>query len=254
MTTDRSSTTPRRGVTVRRSTVLLAAGVVLTVVLVGWGVDRLIRIGAQSVVARAVQKQTGVTQRPKVEIDAGVFVWQAIRGRYDRISIDVQDIETDNLRIADVQAVARGVHLSFHDVLVRDFQQVVIERTDETAYLRYADINNYLKAIGRRVTLAPGKRPGEVKVTGTVTVLGRNISASADAKASAGPGRLDIVPTSIDSGLSGLDSASRAVLGQALTVRVPLTALPFGQKLTGIDVGKANIVVHAAGTGVVFSG
>lgn len=238
----------------RRNTVLLAVAVVVVVLAVGWGLDRLIRVGAQSVVARAVQTQTGVAQRPTVKIDATVFVWEAVRGRYDQISIDVHGINTDSLRIADVQAVARGVHVSFHDVLVRDFQQVVIERTDETAYLRYGDINDYLKAIGRRVKLAPGKRPGEVKVTGTVTVLGRDISASADAKVNAGPGRLDIVPASVDSGLSGLDSASRAVLGQALTVRIPLSALPFGQKLTGIDVRSGDIVVHAAGTNVVFSG
>jgi hypothetical protein len=232
-------------------TVALALVVILGTVGLGWGVDYLVRVGAQSVVARTVQARTGVAGRPSVEMNGTVFLWQAVRGRYNDVRIGVRDLTSGPLTIARVDATLHGVHVPFHSVLVRDVNRIVVDRSDETAILRYDDLNRYLKSLGSPLTVAP-LDGGQLKLTGTVSALGRTFSASADARVSAAPGGLDVTPTSIDTGVSALDRASQALLGSQFTFRVPLTALPFGQQVTSISVAREAITVDAAGTAVVL--
>ena len=52
--------------------------------------------------------------------------------------------------------------------------------------------------------------------------------------------------------MTGLDRATRLLLGQRFTVVVPLQALPFGHRVTGIDVRDDGVHVRAVGEAVII--
>jgi len=239
----------RAGRRPRRGTVVLAVTVLLGTALLLWGADWAARWGAESLLARSIQSATGVDDRPQVHVHGTFFLPQVVRGRYGDVEITVDDLTTGPLRIRRVHAQLTGVRLSFHDVLTRQVGPVVIEKSREDATLGYGDLNRYLKATGRSIRI--GAAPdGQAKLTGTVTVLGHSISASALARFAPKDGDLAVTPTRLDTD-TPLDKASQLLLGQRFSFVVPLDPLPFGQQLTGIRPGKDGVGITARGSAVV---
>ncbi|MCF6507387.1 DUF2993 domain-containing protein [Blastococcus sp. MG754426] len=246
MSTATGSRTWRRP---RRSTLLLAASVALGVLLFLWGADRLARWAAEGLLARNVQLATGVLTRPEVEVHGTFFLPQLLAGRYERVDVLVEDLRAGPLRIEQVDAELTGVHVPFHDLLTQDVDVVYLERTREVATLTYDDLNAYLEATGRPISLA-GRPDGEALVTGSVEVLGRRLSASARAVIAAEDGDLAVRPTQIDTA-TFLDDASRLLLRQRFTAVIPMDPLPFGQELTDVGIGEDRVTVEAGGAGVI---
>lgn len=231
------------------STAALAMVVVIGTLLLLWGSDWLARRGAQSVLARQVQDATGSLAPPVVRVHGLFFLPQVIAGRYDDVDIDLADLSSGPLRIRSVHAHLTGVHVPFHDVLVNHVDQVVIDQSDEDALLTYDDLNNYLSATGHHVSITPTP-DGNVELTGSVQVLGKTVSASAAAQLSSEDGTLAVRPIRLHTN-TNLDRASEILLGQRLTLLVPMDPLPFGQHITHLTAGQEGIAVHAQGTFVV---
>jgi hypothetical protein len=215
--------------------------------------DALSRVGAQSLIARAVQREVGTPTRPSVHLRGAFFLPQVVGGVYDDVSIDLADVRSEGLRIATLHADLRKVHLPFHDVLIRKVRTIVAERTDEYAVLTYRDLDAYLRRLGNPVTVRKGSG-ATLRVTGTIDVLGSAVSASADVRPSFSGTDLELTPTQLQTGNSVVNSLSRLLLAQRLRIRIPLGALPFGQRLTGAVIQRTGVVVHATGTGVLLSG
>lgn len=230
------------------STVLLLALVAALL----WVSDALSRVGAQSLIARAVQQQVPTSQRPKVHLHGVFFLPQVVHGVYDDVEIDLAPLMTDRLRIASLHTELHGVHLSFHDVLTRNTGHIVVDRTNELATLRFADINHYLAMMGTPVAVSSAGH-GQVRITGTVQVLGQRVSAAADALVRASGSTLLMTPTKLATGVAGLDDASQLLLGQRFTVQIPLQSLPFGQSLGKIAVHPSGVSVHASGHHIALS-
>jgi hypothetical protein len=230
-------------------TVALGLSVVLGTALLLWGADWLARWGAESLLARNVQEATGVPGRPSVQVHGTFFLPQLVRGRYGDVEITVEDLSSGPLQIDTVHAELTGVHLPFHDVLVQNPGPVLIERTAEEAFLTYDSLNHYLDVTGRPVTIGAGSAH-EVRLTATVEILGRSISAATRARLVPRDGELAVQPTELDTD-TVLDPASRLLLGQRFTFVVPLDPLPFGQELTAVDAQDSGLQVRAEGTDVV---
>ncbi len=233
----------------RRSTLLLAASVLLGIVLVLWGADRLARWGAETVLAGRIAVETGVATRPEVQIEAPFFLLQVVRGRYDDVHITLEGVGSGPLRIERLEAQLSGVHLSFHDLLTRTPVPVYIEESQERATLRYEDLDAYLEATGRPVRIE-GTADGEARLTGSVRILGREVSASAQAELAAEDGQISVRPTQLDTG-TALDRASELLLQQRFAFSVPMDPLPFGQRLTTIEPQESELVVEARGSEIV---
>lgn len=248
VTTDGAQTT-ETGTGRRGSTVLLAAGVIVGTALVLWGLDRLARWGAEALLARDIQINTGVTERPDVHLHGLFFLPQVIQGRYDDVEITLHGLRSAPLEIDRVHAELRGVHLTFHDVLTQDVGAVYVERTQEVATLSYADINAYLDSTGRQVRI-DGAPAGEVQLTGSVEVLGREFSASALADIEIHDGDLVVTPSQLDTG-TVIDQPSRLLLRQRFTFVVPMDPLPFGQALTELHLDEDGMTVDVRGSGVL---
>lgn len=233
----------------RRDTVLLAVAVLLGTALLLWGADWAARWGAETLLARNIQTATGVDARPDVQVHGAFFLPQVVEGRYDDVDITVRDLTAGPLRIQRVHARLSGVRLSFHDVLVRSVSAVVIEHSTEDATLTYDDLDRYLKATGRPVTVGPAP-DGQARLTGTVSVFGHSVSASALARFAPRDGELAVTPTQLDT-KTPLDAASKLLLGQRFSFVVPMEPLPFGQELTRVHPGADGILVTARGNTVV---
>ena len=137
-----------------------------------WGIDWAARLSAQSLLARELQAATGTATRPAVAIDGPLFLVQVLRGRYDHVAVDIADLTSGELQISSLHAELSGVYLSFHDLLVRQVDQVYVEASTEDVFLRYDDLNSYLQATGHVATLRPTPE-GTLQVTGTIEVFGR---------------------------------------------------------------------------------
>lgn len=246
-----SGTTTGRPRRPRRSTLLIAASVVLEVALLLWGADRLARWGAESVLTDRIAVEAGVATRPDVDIESPFFLLQAVRGRYDDVQVTLEGLGSGPLRIERLHAELSGVHLPFSNLVTRSPVPVRIERSREEATLRYEDLNDYLAATGRPVRIESAAE-GTARLTGSVGLLGREVSASARAELAAEDGRISVRPTQLDTG-TALDRASALLLQQRFAFAVPMDPLPFGQRLTDVDAQESHLVVEARGSDIVVN-
>lgn len=233
----------------RAATVGMGLTFVLATALLLWGADLLARWGAENLLARNIEEATGVPTRPSVDVHGTFFLPQVVQGSYDDVEITVRDLTSGPLRIEEVRARLSGVHVSFHDVLVQEPDPVWIEESVEEALLTYEDLNRYLAATGRPVTVEGAG--DEVRLTGTAEVLGEPVSASTFAELSFEDGALAVRPTEVDTD-TALDPASGLLLGQRFTFRVPLDPLPFGQQLVDVEATESGLLVRARGEDVVL--
>lgn len=232
-----------------RRTIALALSVVLGTTLLVGGADWLARLGAQSLLSSSIADYTGSRESPTVQIHGTFFLPQVIRGRYDHVEVAMDSVSDGPLRLESLTADLYGVHLPFHDILVRQSNSVLIDRTHEAALLRWEDLNSYLEFTGRTVRIEPSGE-GQVLLTATTSVLGQSVSASAEADLSAEDGGIAISPRKLKT-QSPIDSASELLLGRRFTFIVPLDPLPFGQIITGIGVRDDGLLVQAEGADVV---
>lgn len=234
----------------RRDALVLALVFAAGVVLLLWAADWLARRAAESVLAGTVQQETGTSEPPSVDVHGTFFLPQVLRGRYDRVDIAAEGLVSGPLRIDSLDARLTDVHLSFADLLRGRTDRIVIGSSEERALLTYADLNRYLELTGRPFDIAPAE-DGGLELTGTVEVLDQTLDASADARLSTEDGALLVEPTRVGAARE-LDRISRLLLGERFSFRVPLDPLPFGQRLTGVQVAPEGVRVDAAGTGVVL--
>lgn len=238
---------------VHRNLQRLAAALVLVgLLLAGWAGDVLAHRGAESLIARDVQAVTGVAEAPTVTMAGRFFLPQVVRGAYDAVHVQVRGVSSGPLVIDTVDADLTDVRVPFHDVLVRDARAVGVGHSEETARLSYPAINAYLDATGRPLQVQPGPDGRSVTLSGTVTVLDRRIRANTEVGLSVSDGNLRLSPGSIDTGGTRLGETAQLLLGQRLTLTVPLGSLPFSQRLTRVEATREGLVVHAEGDAVVL--
>ena len=231
---------------------LAAVFVVVGLVLLVWAGDVLARRGAESLVARDVQAATGVAEPPAVEIGGRFFLPQVIRGAYDDVHVQVRGVTSGPLVIDQADATLTDVRVPFHDVLVRDVRTIGVGHSEETALLTYPALNAYLDATGRPLRVASGPGGQGLVVSGTVTVLDRRITASAEVTLSVADGNLRLVPSTIDTGGVRLGDTAQLLLDQRLGLTIPLGSLPFSQRLTTVEATADGLVVRAVGDAVVL--
>jgi hypothetical protein len=235
----------------RRRALLQTLGVVVAVGLLLWGADALARAGAQTLLERNIQDATGVEVTPEVGVQGFFFVPQVIRGAYSEVKVTTQGITSGPLRIDHVESQLFDVRVPFHDVLVRDIRRVGIGRSVETFDLTYPDLNAYFAATGRPLTLASGS-DGTVTLSGDVTVLNRKVPVSADVTLWVEDDVLRMSPKKLNAGSAALDTVSRLLLRQRLTLTIPLGTLPFGHRLTGVQADADGVHITTEGSGILL--
>jgi hypothetical protein len=232
----------------RRRTAGLAFTVVLGTILLLWGADRLARWGAESVLARAVQEQTGVLDRPTVDVQGGPVLLQALQGRFDDVEVGIGVLPSGPLRVEDYSADLDTVYLSFHDLLDGNTARVHVERATEAAFLTYDDLDRYLRFAGRNLHVEAAE-DGLLRVRGTVDLLGEDRTVSALVRVDTEDAALVLRPTRLEAA-EPLDGLPGVLVTQRFTVRVPLDPLPLGQAVEEVQVHPAGLAIRTSGTAV----
>jgi len=207
--------------------------VIVVLVILGLLViaDRVAVVAAEGVVAQRIQSDQGLSQRPGVTIHGFPFLTQALSGRYDRVTLHVQGLRNRTVPVQRLTVDLHGVHVPLGAVISQHLTRVPVDRATAKVLLSYDDVNSYLS--GHHLSVSEGE-DGQVKVTGTVTVAGNTVSASAS-------GRVDV---------HGDDLV--VVVGKGLDVTIPLGGLPFRIALVGAKATKAGIEVQATASGLVL--
>ena len=234
---------------VRRGLEALAVVVVLGGLL--GAADTLARTAAESLLARNVRDAVGAEADPVVDVRGRFFLPQVIRGAYSEVHVRTPGVRSGPLRIEQVDSTLRDVRVPFHDVLLSDIRAVGVGRAEQTAVLTYDDLNQYFDVTGRNLQMEP-LPGGRIRLSGTVAVLDKEVDLTAESEVSAGEGQLVLNPTGVQTS-APLNAAGRLLLAPRLRLSVPMGTLPFGQRLTSVDVGERTITLTAVGTTVVLN-
>lgn len=234
----------------RRATAALAVTVVLGTTVFLLAADRLARWGAESVMARAVQERTGVSEPPSVKVHGSPVLLQALRGRYDDVRVEIPSLSSGPLRMRDYTADLGGVYLSFQDLLDRIPDRLYIEESDEQARLTYDDFDRYLGFVGRPLDAEPGGN-GQMRLTGSIDVLGEIREVSALARVESEDGALIVRPTRLEAA-DPLEGVAELLVRQRFTFPVPLDPLLFEDRPTEVLVEPSGLLVRTTGRGVVL--
>ncbi len=158
--------------------------------------------------------------------------------KYDRIEVTADDVDRGGVRLTHLTTSLYGVQLPLSDAIGGRVQSIPVDRLTGEAVVGYVDLKS---GSGMLVFTPAGDR---VKVAGSITVLGQDLSASAVSKLSLDGNDLVLTPQSVSAAGQSSSLIGDAVKG-AFRVRVPIGRLPYGLKLTGVPATPGGVVVSA---------
>ena len=227
---------------------LLTTLLVLLVVAVA--ADRLALLVAQRAVAQQLQTSGDLSVRPTVSIRGVPFLTQALSGRYSSVHVNASDVTAGGGQLSEFTASLDGVSLPLSDALSGSVDEVPVDRLAARVVLSYADLQQRLR--DRRLALSPAA-DGLLRVTGSVTVLGRTVSASA--LSSVRLAGTDVVVTAqrFEVGARPADRVLTAALGRRLDFTARIGQLPYGLTLTGVRIASEGVVATASAKDTVLT-
>jgi len=227
--------------------VVLALLVLLGLAVAG---DRAAVAVVDRSVASWLQQAGGLATAPDVAVRGFPFLTQAVAGRYDRVDIRVRDVRAGDLRIGQLDGEFQGVRLPLADVLSGPVAQLPVARLDARAVLSYADIGALSGS--RRLSVAPGA-DGRVRVTGSIQVLGRTVSATALSRVELAGAQLVVTAEGYEVGNATADAVLTRALGGRLDLRIGLGGLPYGLNVTAVQAEPDGVVMTAQASDVVLA-
>lgn len=227
--------------------VLVTLTVLLGLLLVA---DRVGAAVASRAVATQVTSASGSATAAEVEIGGFPFLTQALGGRYDEVVVVARDVPARDLTVARLEATLRDVEVPLSDAVSGSVEAVPVGGVDATALLAYAELAR--RAGDRQLTVAPagGDR---VRVTGSVRVLRQTVSATAVSRVELIDGELVVTAESFEVGNAAADAVLSRALGNRLDLRIPVTGLPYGLQVTGVDVRPEGVAVRAQAGATVLA-
>ena len=226
---------------------LVVSLVVLLALLVA--ADRVGASLASSAVATQLQANAGLAEEPEVRIAGFPFLTQAIAGRYDGIAVIAEDVRAGELTIRRLHTTLGGVEIPLSQALSGDVTQVPVATVTARALVAYDELAR--RSTDRQLTIAPdGDR---VRVTGSLQVLGQTVSATAVSRVEVEDGALLVTAESYEVGSAAADAALTRALGGRLDLRIPVTGLPYGLTITGVEVQPDGVVVLASAGATVLT-
>lgn len=222
---------------------LLVALVVLLVLLVA--ADRVAVRVADRALATQLDSQLGTT--PTVHVRGFPFLTQAVAGRYRDIEVTAPSVTRSGLTLDGVSASLHGVHVPLSAALGGSVASVPVDRLAVSGVVPYTSLQS--RAEGLTLT-----QSGEaVRVSGSIRVLGRDLSATALATATLDGRTLVLRAGSIQvDGVPVADSVANALTGR-LDLRIDLSDLPYGVQVTSVRATPAGVAVTGTATGTVLT-
>lgn len=217
---------------------LVTALVVLAGLLVA--ADRVgVRV-AEQVLAGRLKSSAHLTSTPTVRVRGVPFLTQALQGRYDEIDVTATGLDRGGVRVASLTAALHGVHVPLGEVLSGSVTSVPVDELTAQALVTYADLAHRSGLVGLTITPAGTL----VHVTARITVLGQHFTATAVSSVALKGTSIVVTARS----LRALGQSSPAILNALtgrLDLRVPVGTLPYGLRLTGLQVAPEGLLLQA---------
>lgn len=226
---------------------LIGLLVVLLLVAVGLvAADRLGESYASNLIAQHLTSDLHLSQTPTVDIQGVPFLTQWASGDYHEVDIAIPSVTAESVTVDDVNATVRDIH-------AKPFLTSGSEVGSATA--GSVDLNGVVpfSALPLPSGFTAGASGSELKVTGSISVLGASIPVTATENVSLQGSTVVFKPTSVQAGGSGLQLDVSGALSRQLTMSVNVSGLPLGVQVTGVAVGTSGLQATAQGQNVSLS-
>lgn len=228
----------------------IAALAIVAVLLVA--ADRIALLVAESQIADRVQKSQQLSAHPQVSIKGFPFLTQVLGGRYHELDVSVRNVTRGGLTVDKLSVRAHGVSVPFSKVLAGSVSEVPVDRAEAVVTLGYARVNAYIaEQLGEVLKVSADN--GNLKLTGTLPVPPR-ISLSARAAIDVSGSAITLRPVAVASILAKIPGAgvTAGQVEQFLTLRLPISQLPFGIQLQRATVTATGLVIAASASGLTI--
>jgi LmeA-like phospholipid-binding len=218
--------------------------IIALIVLLGLLVaaDRVTAAVTESRLAAKIQQSQHLSKKPSVSIDGFPFLTQVISRNFGHATVDISDLDAQGVLISHIHADLRGVHVS------SGYDRATVDSLTSTATLTYAEVSTTLTkdaGIGQ-VQVSQGGATNQVKAA--YRLLGIDVSADVDVSVHSGNIlEFRAVKLHTPAGSVGLDA-------NLFDVKVPISGLPFGMQLSGLQVTSTGVDIAATGKNVLLTG
>ena len=227
----------------KRLLILLVVFLVVVLVVV----DRVGALVAAQVLASKVKTDENLAQRPDVTIGGFPFLTQAIEGKYSDVKVTVHDLTLNRLEVSTFAVQLHGAHIGLKQALHGNVHRVPVDRADGQATVTYAAMDAYLKPKHLTVSPAPG---GQLKVTGSVTIAGQELTASGTGTATVAHNVIVVHVRQVSAGVGSL--VGHLSLAQRINFSLPLSGLPFQIALGSVKATPDGIVASGTAKNLVL--
>jgi hypothetical protein len=225
---------------------LLIVLVVLAALLVV--ADRVGVVVAQNALAGQIQQQLDLDRKPDVSIRGIPFLTQAIGGTYKDIRVELPDVDAGDVQNIAIDARLQGTHVPLSDAVRGNADQIPVDRINGTILIPYDELAKASGIPGLTIT-----REGDsLRLTGSVSVLGRTVRAEAVGRVEVNDGRIAI--NAERAKVAGIP-VPQAVLDEAarlLSFRVQPRNLPLNLRITAVRLADTGLLVDAVSDDVVL--
>lgn len=226
----------------------LLVGLVVLVVLLAVA-DRVAAAYANRRLAAQVKTELELQQDPTVRVHGIPFLTQALRGRYSDVRVRIPDYDSGPLQNIVIDARLQGVRAPLGDVLNGRLDDVPVDKITGDLTIGYDDLARASGISGLRIT-----REGDtLRVSGSVTVLGRQVDAVAVGRVEVKGS--DIQITAEQAQVEGVELPQTAIdlANRALSFAVSPRSLPLALRITNVRTEPDALVVSAESEKAVLS-
>ena len=214
---------------------------VVALVVLAVAADRISLLLAQHAVAAQLQTSGGLSSRPDVSIRGIPFLTQAFSGKYDDVEVSASEVTAGGGRLSRLDVTLRGVHVPLSDAISGSVNAVPVDALRATVLLSYADMSRQLR--DRGLTVAPAG--DQLRVSGSVQVLGRTITASALSSVALSSASVVVTAKRFEVGNAMADRAVTAALAGRFDFVIRVGQLPYGLTMSSLRVTPEGVVATA---------
>jgi LmeA-like phospholipid-binding len=223
-------------------------GLVVLVVLVVIA-DRVGAAVANRKLAGQVRTELALQEDPTVRVQGIPFLTQALGGRYKDVRVQIPDYDSGPLQNIVVDARLQGVHAPLGDVLNGRLTSVPVDKITGDLTISYDDLARASGISGLHIV-----RNGDaLKLTGSVTILGRQLDATATGRVEVDGSDLKI--TAEGAAVDGVELPQTAIdlANRALSFAISPRSLPLALRITDVRTADDALLVSAESDQAVLS-
>jgi hypothetical protein len=203
--------------------------------------DRVSLALTERAVAAQLQTSGGLSARPDVSIRGVPFLTQAFAGTYDDVHVSAAEVTAGGGRLSKLDVTLRGVHVPLSAALSGSVDAVPVDGLRATVLLSYADMAAQLR--DRRLTIAPAG--DQLRVSGSVQVLGRTVTASTISTVTLSGASVVVTAKRFEVGNAVASRAVTAALAGRFDFVIRVGQLPYGLTMSSLRVRTEGVVATA---------